>query len=82
MVILKTPQNDNNWAEDIFKSVVVNLLHLIQISPNMFPTVELRKLKHQLVQRATWDPIDDKPSPEPMLTKFVTAYVRGQVSMI
>ena len=69
-------------ADDIFKCIFLNENDkiLIQISLKLFP-MSLIDNKLALVQVIGWHRRGDKPSPEPMITEFIDAYMQHQGEM-
>ena len=69
-------------ADDIFKCIFLNENDkiLIQISLKLVP-MSLIDNKLALVQVIGWHQRGDKPSPEPMITEFIDAYMQHQGEM-
>ena len=64
-------------ADDIFKCIFVNENHriLIEISLKFVPRGPIDN-KLALIKRMAWRQIGSKPLSEPMLTRFIDAYMR------
>ena len=70
-------QNGHNFADDIFRCVLLNENVWISITfpLNSVPKGSINNIP-ALVQIMAWRRIDDKPFSEPMLTRFTDAYMR------
>ena len=66
-------------ADDIFKCIFLNKNDRIQIqiALKFFPRGPVDS-KSALVQVMAWRRKGDKPFPEPMMTQFTEAYMRGR----
>ena len=64
-------------ADDIFKCIFVNENHriLVEISLKFVPRGPIDN-NPALIKRMAWRQIGSKPLSEPMLTRFIDAYMR------
>ena len=69
-------QNGRHFADDVFRCILVNeKFILIKISLNFVPKCPIDD-KPAFVQIMAWRRTGDKPLSEPMMTRFIDAYVR------
>ena len=81
-ITLRPRQNGCHFPDDIFKCILVNgsVWISLKLSLKFVPKIQINDIPG-LVQIMAWRRPGDKPLSEPMMVKFINAYMRHSASM-